>query len=369
MSEVHTNIEKHKSEAERIGNDVADAYNKGLTENLIKAEKEVVEAFNKRYQAIKYQYEFGVITDEEYYKKLEQARDRYFSRNTQEWHKYTKEIYDYRKEEIAKYQELVEESMEDLLKTVEKSIQDGEKLLKSIDSSKEGYKEKLLDFSGSSTGFDTHKTIVENYWPTGDPLVMVDYTLADYDKEIKKLTDFNDSITKLKERAKDIDPEVFSMFFDEIRGMSVDDAKILTDLLLDADGEDFKKHFELYGKKNALAENMATSFYADDYKEAASTIKKELEEIFAEVPPEFFAHGQNLAESFAEGFISEIDSLLADLTVEIPVIASGSEGNNVENNTFSPVYYLYGDRAATSRTRIIAKNDDLFNYMRGMTNR
>lgn len=353
MSE-YKEIDRHIKEAERIGEQVASAYDKGLTQKLKKANASIVKAFNERYKAIGYQHEYGLITTEEYYKKLEQARNMYFSRDTQEWHKYTQEIFDYRKSALSDYQKYVEENIEELLKT--------------IDKSKDSYKEKLLDFSGSSTGFDTHKTIVENYWPNGDPLVMVDYTLSDYEAEIEKLKEFNDSITKLKERAKDIDPDIFSMFFDEIRGMSVDDAKILTDLLLKADANDFKKQFELYGVKNTLAENIATLHYADEYEKAADAITKELQETFGEVSPEFFSHGQDIAKNFADGFISEINSLLSDLSIEIPIIPS-AESANVENNTFSPVYYFYGDRAATSRTRIMAKNDALYSYMRGLSNK
>ena len=43
-------------------------------------------------------------------------------------------------------------------------------------------------------------------------------------KEIEKLQSFNNSVTKLKERAGEIDKDVFSVFFDELRGMSVEDA-------------------------------------------------------------------------------------------------------------------------------------------------
>ena len=351
MSE-YENIKTHIEEAERIGKSIADAYDKGYLEKLRKANTNVVKAFNERYKAINYQHEYGLITSEEYYKKLEQARDKYFSRDTQEWHKYTEEIYSYRKSAMEEYRNYVEKNLESLLEV--------------IDSNRENYKEKLLDFAGGTKGFDTHKTIVENYYPNGDRLVMVDHTLTDYEKEIKKLIEFNDAITKLKERAASIEPEVFSMFFDQLKDMSVDDAKILTDLLLDASEEDFSKHFQLYDARNDLAENMATSYYADDYNELAQSMSEELGKAFSELPEDFFQHGQDIADSFASGFIAEMNSLIADLAVEVPVIESGTENNNVDNSTFSPVYYFFGDRAATSRTRMIAKNDALYNYMRGL---
>lgn len=351
MSE-HENLHTHIEEAQRLGNEIAQAYDEGFLEKLKKANSSVVKSFNERYKAINYQHEYGLITSDEYYKKLEQARDRYFSRDTQEWHKYTEEIYSYRKSAMEDYRNYVEKNLESLLETVEEG--------------RENYKDKLLDFAGGTKGFDTHKTIVENYWPNGDRLVMTDYTLTDYEKEIEKLIEFNDAITKLKEKATSISPDIFNMFFEQLRGMSVDDAKILTDLLLDASEEDFNEHFRLYDARNTLADNMATTYYADDYNGALKNLGAELEQVFSELPQDFFSHGQDIADGFASGFISEMNSLMADLSLEIPHIPAGQETNNVENNAFSPVYYFFGDRAKTSRTRMIAKNDALYSYMRGM---
>ena len=83
----YKNIDTFADEAKRLGEEVADAYNDGMLNNLKKADAKIVKAFKTRYEAINYQREFGLISDEEYYKKLEQARDAYFSRNTQEWYK------------------------------------------------------------------------------------------------------------------------------------------------------------------------------------------------------------------------------------------------------------------------------------------
>ena len=357
------NISEYKDEARRIGEQVADAFDDGFLNNLQKANSKVVKAFNTRYQAINYQLEFGLITEEEYYKKLEQARDRYFGRNTQEWYKYTAEIYEYRKKALEEYQEYVEENLNTLLETVEK----GREEFARIQDEQGKYKGKLLDYAGSPTGFDTHTTYVDNYWPTGDPIKLVDYTLVDYDKEIEKLKSFNDSINQLKERAQDIDPEVFSVFFDELRGMSIDDAKILTDLLLKAGDEDFVKHFQLYQERNELAENMSISHFGDDFKNLEDEIRLELQHQFVNLPSDFFKYGTILGAQVTEGFISEVNDFFSDITVEIPVIEAATETtNNIQNSTFSPVYYVYGDRATTSRTRLVAKNESIFDYMRGI---
>ena len=357
------NIEHHKDEAERLGAQVANAYNRGFLDNLKKAGKASNAAFKMRYEALKYQLEFGVITEEEYYKKLEQARDKYFSRNTQEWHKYTAEIYEYRQSVIEEYGKYVQENFDELLKITEK----GREQFAKLQSDEQNYAEKLSDYAGSKTGFDTHVTYVDNYWPTGDALKMVDYTLTDYDAEIKKLQEFNDSITALKEKAQDIDPEIFKMYFDDIRNMSVDDAKILTDLLLAASEEDFKKQFELYNQKNELMKNMAASLYYDDYEKLAQDIRTELQLAFVDMPSDFFQYGKVLAKGFAGGFMEEVGDFFESVKVEMPEIQPAHQStSNVQNTQFSPVYYFYGDRASTSRTRITAKNDALFAYMRGL---
>lgn len=373
MSELY-DIETHTQEAERLGRVAADAYNKGWLENLKKADVKTVKAFKERYEAIKYQLEFGVISEEEYYKKLEQARDKYFARNTQEWYKYTDEIYDYRTKKIEEMQKSATEEMRKIYEEVSKNVYDsvddiqswGEKSFEQINKSQQSYKGKLMDYAGSSTGFDTRVTWVDNYWPTGDPLKMVDYSLVDYEKEIEKLRGFNDSITKLKERAGEIDKDVFSMFFDELRGMSVEDAKILTDLLLDANDEDFARHFELYEEKNALAENMSTLYYDDEYKELVKTVSDELSKVFEEVPEEFFEYGEKLGETVFEGLLTQITQFIRGIVTEMPVIEPTQNTSNVQNTEFSPVYYFYGDRGTTSRTRINAKNDALFSYFRGL---
>lgn len=373
MSENY-DIDKHIAEAERLGKDVADAFNNGWLENLKKADAMTAKRFQGRYEAIKYQLEFGIISEEDYYRKLEEIRDEFLTRDMQEWYKYTDEIYDYRTKKIEQatadaekeLRKLYEEISDDVYGAVDDIEAWGKKAFEEIGVKQQNYKEKLSDYAGSSTGFDTRVTWVDNYWPNGDALKMVDYSLADYEKEIEKLKSFNDSVTKLKERAGEIDKDVFSMFFEELRDMSVDDAKILTDLLLKANDEDFARHFELYKEKNDLAENMSMSYYADEYEEVVKVVSEELAKVFEEVPDEFFEYGEKLGEVVFEGMLSRVNEFLKSIVVEVPEIEASQSTTNVQNTEFSPVYYFYGDRSTTSRTRLAAKNDALFSYFRGL---
>ena len=451
------NIEWQRQEAERLGKEMAELYEYGYMERLRESDRYVRKFFQQRYDAIKYQLEFGIITEEDYYRMLEEARDEFFQRDTQEWYKYTEEIYSYRTSKIEEYEKLreeeekaneekikeaqkleekaneekireaqklaeetrkleekhaaeskrlaeeerretekkiaeqnkqydeIERQMEEQQKayidnirgiyneisngvndTVDDIIRWGTAAFAEVEKQRQNYSEKLKDYAGSPTGFDTHVTWVDNYWPTGDPLKMVDYSLVDYEKEIEKLKSFNDSITKLRERAGEIDKDVFAMFFDELRDMSVEDAKILTDLLLEANDEDFVRHFELYEEKQNLAENMSTNYYGDEFAEIAKTVSEELTEVFEEIPDEFFEYGEELGEVVLEGMLTRVNDFLRGIVVETTEIDASQNTTNVQNTEFSPVYYFYGDRSSTSRTRLNAKNDALFAFFRGL---
>ena len=266
---------------------------------------------------------------------------------------------------IKNISEIYNEISDGVNNSVNDIISWGTKAFSDVEAKRQNYSEKLKDYAGSPTGFDTHTTWVDNYWSTGDPLKIVDYSLVDYEKEIEKLKSFNNSITRLKEKAGDIDKEVFDMFFDELRNMSVEDAKILTDLLLEASEEDFARHFELYEEKQNLADNMSTLYYGDEFVEIIKTVSEELGEVFEVIPDEFFEYGKELGEVVLDGMLTRVNEFLGSIVVEIPEIDTTQNTTNVQNNEFAPVYYFYSDRFPTSKARIDAKNSALFSYFRG----
>ena len=141
------------------------------------------------------------------------------------------------------------------------------------------------------------------------------------------------------------------------------------DLLLKSSETDFNKYFESYQKRNELSDSISKSFYEAEAQNMANELRQELEATFSEIPAEFLSYGEITGENFVDGFMSKVDGLLSDLETFLSHIQvditrdNDSEGNQ---SVFSPVYYFYGDRASTSRTRMTAKNDALFTYMRGL---
>lgn len=359
--EENENIKEVYTEAYSLGEKMAQAYDSGYLNSLAKTNTKVVQAFKTRYEAIGYQLKYGLITEEEYYDKLAKIRDIYFSRNSQEWHKYTAEIYDYKVGVMENYKQAVEDNLNEILKISQDKFSQ-------LKKEQEGYSADLEDFAGG-IGLESHKIRIENYYPNGDPLVFTEHTLTDFDEEIKKLESFAQSLELLKDRAQDISPETLQSFFSELRNIPVDDAKVLMDLLLKSNETEFNEYFSSYQKRNDLADSVSAAFYEAEAQNMANELRQELETAFSEIPAEFLSYGEITGGNFVDGFMSQVDGLLSDLEtflsqIQINVSQTGEAHKN--QSIFSPSYYFYGDRASTSRTRMTAKNDALFTYMRGL---
>lgn len=353
------NTKELTQEAEELGRQMAESYDKGYLESLKKANTKVTQAFKTRYEAIGYQLKYGLITEEEYYDKLAKIRDMYFSRDTQEWHRYTEEIFDYKVGALNDYKEAVEKNLEEILKISRDKFS-------SIEKEQGSYADKLKDYAGDN-GIKKYQVSVDNYYPNGGTLKYYDYSLTDFEKEIEKLKSFNQSIENLKEKATQIAPETFETFFAGLREMPIDDAKAFADILVKKNDDEFKKYFELYQERNDIAEVVSANLYESDFKNVAKTLKEELKTEFDTIPEDFLAYGELTGQNFAEGFRSEVEGLFDEIKLNLELANTQTgEPDTTNQNVFSPVYYFFGDRAKTSRTRLQAKNDALYQYMRGL---
>ncbi len=357
-----------KKEAEELGKEISEALSGGYKNSLYQSDISVRRAFDTRYEAIKYQLEFGVISEEEYYEKLASIRDAYFSKNSQEWYKYTAEIYEYRLGALKDYENAVNAHFEDIKDGFSKTAQDAGKILGQIEKAREKYESKLYNFAGEKSGFETRTIKVHNYYPTGDSLVWDEHTLSNLEEDVERLRDFNESLEMLKKRGNELSPEVFDEFFRGMRDLSIEDAGILSKLLLKANGETFVKYLNDFKEKNMLSEQIADSLYKDDFSQAALDIKSELERNFSEIPEEFFDIGSTTAVNFKEGFLTEIKSLFSDITETLEeqgmILSNDSTGSEI-NKSFSATYNFYGNGETVSQQLISAGNHAVLQKLRG----
>jgi len=79
-------------------------------------------------------------------------------------------------------------------------------------------------------------------------------------------------------------------------------------------------------------------------------------------------YGELTGENFKEGFKSKIEDLFDEIKLSIAEASAqiGGSYETTNQSVFSPTYYFFGDREKTSRTRLQAKNDALYEYMRGL---
>lgn len=352
-----------KSEAESLGNEISEALSKGYKNSLYQSDISVRRAFDARYKAIKYQLEFGVISENEYYEKLESIRDAYFSKNSQEWHKYTAEIYEYRINSLKEYEDAVKDHFS-------QTAEGAEKMLSQIAQAREKYESKLYDFAGDKEGFNTRRITIENYYPNGGSIVFDEHTLSDLDEDIKKLKEFNETLEKLKARGEELSPENFKEFFYELKGLSIEDANILANLLLKENDKKFVDYLSDFKEKKLLSEQIADSLYKEEFSVAAEEIKKELSQSFSEIPKEFFELGEVTAENFKDGFIGELKNLFSGVNEilkeeGISLSVNGGEAGSGERN-YSATYNFYGSGETVSSQLISAKNHEAIQKLRGV---
>ena len=356
--------ETYRKDAEALGETVAEYTEKGYLNRLKKSHVSITRAFQEQYTAINYQRKFGIIEEEAYYDKLAAIRDRFFAKNTQEWYKYTEEIYDYKVKTLEIYESAVKEDLEALAKEVETNFS---KTIESYQKAIDSYSNMLEKSVGSGKGFDTRVTKVYNWYPTGDPLVITDYTLSDLDSEIATLKAFDEAIRALKERAADLNPEDFQLFFDSLRSLSMEDASRLTQLLLDAEDTEFRDYIQKFRKKHDLSQSVAKEMYREDLDAVASQIKASIQAAFSEVPEDFFTYGELTAEQFTQGFNTQIKDLFSGIEAQLKELTGfgiyGGEAGNATNH-YTTTYYLGPTSETIAQQLIAARNHDTLTRLR-----
>ncbi len=329
--------------------------------HLSKSSTAVVKAFQTVYSALKYKREFGAISDGEYFDELAKARDRYFSKGSQEWYKYTLEIYNGKMEMLSKYRESVLEHLDDMSKEYLEE-------LSVLSEAREKFAENLESAFGSEKGYRTVKTTIHGYFENDEPWVFYDHYLSDFDKEIEQLKEFDDTLKALKERGESLSPEMFRAFFEELRTLSVEDANILAKLLLDSDDKEFLHYLEGYHAKKELTKSISVNLYADDFQKMMLEIEHALETEFALIPPEFFTYGEMTAENFKEGFLREIKTIFWDIESLLEEnwfnFAPTLGPNKEEHTTFAPSYHLYGTTGSALEQILTAKSQAVLDKLR-----
>ena len=301
---------------------------------------------------LKNSLDLGLITEQEYYEKLKDYRDKYFEQGTDSWYSYT--------EEIAKYnKKMSDNAVEEQKKMVEKIIELRDELADKLRTDNDS----LLE--------TTQTTIHGSIFGEDGSGSYTSYSLADLEKENSRLEHYRDVILKLKDLGN-----VPAGIFTKLRDMSVEDGTRLAETILNADEEARSKFLSDYRSRDDLSDDIATQLspildaekfeeegivaaqsftdgYSKKLEEDKAAFIKILENRFGALPDFYYNLGTDSADEFDKGFfekvpeiverfkqmfISEINSIAATISSgtagKIRVSAAGG-GNTYHTNTFT----------------------------------
>ncbi|WP_337399461.1 hypothetical protein [Congzhengia sp.] len=294
-----------------------------MTEDIAKLSRE------NELDMLDFHYDMGLLTEQDYYQKLLEYRDKHFAVGSAEWMEYTKKICSYNKSQIQKaYDEIAEYA--------------GEKLSDLLSKQEALYGK--LDGYGSLM-----KTVtVKNYYEDGSDLQFNE--LNDISKDNDFLRQYNENITAAAQRLKasGLDEAAAAKLYDELLGMSPEEASDFAALLTKATDEEFEKYLADYKENMDLLDEVSKNPFREEWKEATEDIVSELKEAGFEVPEAFSDIGEDAAMEFSRSFLEELQTQMEDIKTQItgwsftlvPQVVGASA--NGESRVFSPTYHLYG---------------------------
>ncbi len=297
----------------------------GLREN----DKYVVEAFKAMLEKLKYQRDFDIISEAEYYEKLEKLRDKYFSKGTQNWVKYTEEIYAYQKEVLETEKKNITELYGEIADYAEKKL-DG--ILK-----KQRSAAKEINSFG---GLFSVNTVTIN----GEEDQYTSLHNLEFDIEILKK--YGNTIAAIKERISELGIEAsgYDMLLSSINSLDVEDALRFSGTLMRASDADFLDYVNNLKIKSKLSEGISAALYekefSDGWEDAYENMKKKLLDAGYEIPDGFYTSGsisaQKFGEAFTEGINEQLETVRAkieEFNASLKIGIDAASGGNIYNTT------------------------------------
>jgi len=298
----------------------------GLEENM----KDVVKAFKSAKSELDYQRDLDLIDEAAYYDNLEILRDRYFAQGSDNWVKYTAEIYKYQKK-------LLDEETKNLTQIYDVVADYAESKFNEIGKKQDRFASKLVDYGGiykKNTVYMNGSTDV--YYSTRDLRADIDEVKSYVTKlmNLKKLLGSNGLATS------DI-----NSFIDEIDSMGVSQGLSYMNYLLAGGTDNAISYAKLWAEKNAVSQSLAGSMYKDEFEVAAEdvavTLKTALENAGYTIPEGFFESGKLSAENFGKAFLSEIELQFEEIRSKIQQFTSTLSAENSTGNTYNSTTNQY----------------------------
>lgn len=362
-----------KTEQERQA-EIGAIRRKAAAENLrrISDEERIQNEMHEReLKQLKNSLSLGVISQQEYYIRLRELRDKYFSVGSEEWEEYTVEILKYCKSAAENIAETEKKAILGLFSEMGSQI---EQSYEEIEQTQKKMEEKLKNYGSlySEKSFTSAATGNSYSW----------WSLNDPEADIRVMKSYSNALSEAKKLLYDVFPtegneknkQYIKDFFSLLGDMSVEEGLGFADFINRLPREKVEKYLSSWAEKQDLAAEISKSLYGDEVREVyekniedmAKNMVSKLEESFGTLPENFFEEGVMAALGFGEGFINSMDSVFEEIRTKLSAgmsalmptggAISAAAGTTVQNSTY---YNIYGGASAKSTAIELYKQDTM----------
>lgn len=312
----------------------------------------VTDEFKEDYENLQMMLINGDISEgEEYFAALEDLLNKHNAKGLSAYNKYYKEIKDGRQkllDDIAKEEEKQRKQEEKDAEKAEKEAENAEK--KRVTAVKKAAKEEISE--AKKTVSEIVKTyqskmkeaekLISTYkkklLSVGDVFetekktdkfgnMLTSYKIADVDKQIREMEDYDAKMRKLKEQGAG------DGLISELMSKDMAEGSKYADYISKLTDEQRDKLFESYKKRDELADKLSQEMYADKVSEIETDFISKIEESFREMPEGMRELGSSAINSFIEGFAGEdIIGSVQDKAEEIFSALADAAENGVFNS-------------------------------------
>ena len=358
---------------------------KGMCVKLEKTSKDAAknaEELKKKQQErelenLKNALDLQLISEQEYYEKLKEYRDKYFEQGTDNWYSYTTEI--------AKYNK----------KLADEAIEEQEKIIEKISSMQKELANKLRENTGSL--LKTTTVTIKGIGKNGADETYTNYSLADIEAENKKLERYKKAVLGLKDLGN-----VSAGIFTHISQLSIDEGTKLAETILNADEENRERFLKSYRENDELSNDIASELnpilnqekfeeegisaakgFSEGYKKQLESEResfiKILEDRFGTLPEYYYTLGTDAADEFEKGFFERVPEMMerfrqcfrAEVNAFAAQISATLEWKNrlaasaSGGNTYSTTYSFNASKQTVSEQIHEAKKASTLERLRG----
>ena len=301
--------------------------------------KEVVKAFSQMLEKLNYQKELNIISEDEYYVKLEGLRDRYFAKGTQNWLKYTAKIYEYQQKTLEEEKKNIVSLYDDISDYASKKLTDvinnQAKFAESLKNSGKLFNKNTVTIDGKS---DTY------------------YSMANMQEDIDRIRQYASLLSEFSERAENlgINADIKTGFLKELRELDLGSAIGLLNSIKGSADKDVAGYLNAWNERNSLIDAVAAKSFEADFQESVDNsyayMKEVLERAGYEIPEEFFASGSLSAQKFGDAFVAEIETQMERIRSVIEAFNSEIQSASVQfsGNTYNTTNTSYNIQSAES---------------------